>query len=156
MGSCIQAPCTAVGRDDFPLHVSPVSSSAPAVSAQLPSINTNRPAALPGCLSVSLPEVWRISSLWVVTADFSFLLISLSCHLPDFSLHTLSLPYSSYLCSFCSVFFLSFSLSRFLPLSLCPCLPGCLQPRGLTSWPGRRICQHIFSGLAVRNVRHRL
>lgn len=44
----------------------------------------------------------------------------------------------------------------FLPLPLCPSLPGCLQPRGLTSWPGCRICQHIFSSLAVRNVRHRL
>lgn len=114
--------------------------------------------ALPACLPVSLTDglsqslecLEDFKSL-LVAPDFSFLLISLSCHIPGLSLHTLSLPYSFYRCSFCSP-----PPSLSLSLTLCPSLPGCLQPRGLTSWPGRRICQHIFSGLAVRNVRHRL
>lgn len=86
-----------------------------------------------------------------VFSCFSSLFFCPALFVPDPSFaHSLSLPS---LCSVCP--FPHPPPPTFLPPPLRPSLPGCPQPRGLTSWPGCRICQHIFSSLAVRNVHHR-
>lgn len=114
-----------------------------------------QPSRSTACLPVSLPDGLSQSlecsedfKTLVVALGFSFLYSLLSCQIPGCSLYTFSLL------SLLLLFFLFFTHS--LSPSLRPSLPGCLQPWGSSSWPGRRICQHIFSSLAVRNVRHRL
>lgn len=120
-----------------------------------PSINTVLSGALPACLP-NLPDglsqsLECLKPLVVPPDTFiepSTPLISLSYSIPGRFLCDISVP---------SVFF-----SPLLPLIFfflfhsVPSLPRLPATRGSTSWPGRRICQHIFSGLAVRNVRHRL
>lgn len=119
MGSCIPAPCTTVGRDDSPLHAS---LSPPLLREWVYALQQSSPDQYgrPGALPVSLPD----GSSQSLECLESLLLISLSCHIPGLSLHSLSLPW--FLLSLLRLFCF-FPLFRSVPLSLAACNPGAWQ-----------------------------